>query len=298
MNSRRQRRVHLSSAAVSALAFVGCLFVFEPLGFRLPAQETPPIPLTETVVPPAGTVTTAPPSTGPVEAVVETSPATAKTTLEGGLLPIESKAGPKREMDEGDLLNIFADPAVARKLLYGRKAFIYNIRGRRDPMVVPWVRTEIVNKEHLAQAQAFLSDAERQADRETKRNLLLLAVGELDSVIKSDPTDTFGKTAQALKNKARATLDKIQITSGTPPPEATKAPELPSWVASITKAILYDESPKHDHVVLVGDEVLHVGDVLRRDPKIKVVQIDRSQVFYEYGKARFPVKVQLEIFKE
>jgi len=297
MNVRRPRRA-LSSAATMALAFLACLLVLEPSDFGLTAQEPPPVSLTETAVPPVGTVTTAPPSTVTVETTVQTSPVTARTAIEGGFLPIESKAGPKREMDEGDLLNIFADPTIARKLLYGRKPYIYNIKGRRDPMVIPWIRSEIVNKEHLAQAQAFMADAERQTDQDTKRNLLLLAIGELDSVIKTDPTDTFGKSAQALKDKARASLDKIRLTGGGPVVVATKAPELPNWVANGTKAILYDQSPKQDHVVLVGDEVLHLGDVLRREPKVKVAQIDRNQVVYEYENARFTVKVQVEIIKE
>ena len=200
-------------------------------------------------------------------------------------------------MDETAPINLVADPAVAAKLLTSRKPFLYDGKGRPDPMIIPWVRTEIVTNEQIAQARQYVTDAEILTDFEAKKARYLLAIQELDRVIKSDPTSRYGKDAQALKDKIRALIEKIPAAGATPTPATTKPPELPPWVASNTRAIIYDASPKHDSTVLVGDDMLRVGDVVPKYPEVKVLQIDLRSVVYEFKGTMVTVKVEVDVMR-
>jgi hypothetical protein len=299
MMIRRRWRKNLKSATAVAVLVLCAASAFLFLGQKVAAQNTVTTSATEVVPPPVavGTVTVAPPTTGPVVGVGETSP-TVPPAIEGPLLPIETGVAPVREIDEGAALNIFADPAVAQKLLFGGKKFLYDAKGRPDPMVIPWVRTEIVLRERINQAQAYIKKADGAQDVETKRSLYIQALEEFDQVVKADPTSILGKDARVQSEKIRALLDKLPPKGVVLTPTPTKPPELPPWIPANTKAILFDQSPKHDHRVLVGDEVLRVGSAVSKYPEAKIIEISREAVVYEYMKTRFNIKVEIELTRE
>jgi len=239
---------------------------------------------------------TDPSTTEPEPLVMETS-ATVESII-GGFLPVESGQAPLREMDETPALNIFADPTIVKRILYGRKPFRYNAKGRPDPMIIPWVRVEVLSTEHIAQARQYLKEAETLTDPEARKKRYMLAIEELDRVIQMNPTSKYGKEARALRNQVRALITKIPPPGATPTPVKTKPPELPPWVVANTKAIIYDQSPKHNHLVLVGDSVLRLGDTVPKYPGVKLVEINRDSVVYEFKGIRIPVIVEVPIKQE
>ena len=109
-------------------------------------------------------------------------------------------------MDETGPINLFPDPVVARKILFGREPFVYNAKARPDPMIVPWIRAEIIGNERYEQARAYIKEADVATDREIKRTRYLQALEELDQVFKSDPTSALGRNAQVLIEKVRAAM--------------------------------------------------------------------------------------------
>jgi len=295
MMSRRQRPLRLRGVTMVITGFFCLVLAFHLLDSLVGAQGTAATSGTEVslplpvVVEPVGQ----PPTTAPAEVVIETIPTSG--VIQPGLLPVESEATPRFESEEGPALNIFSDPALAQKILFGRKPFVYNTKNRPDPMIVPWVRAEIIGNERMERAQTYLKEASGVSDRETKRTRYLQALDELDQVLKADPTSALGRNAQTLAEKIRAEMDKLPPPGTPDKPVATKPPELPQWVSANTRAIVYDRSPQHNHMVLVGDDMLRINRIVPKFPDVKVVEINRDSVVYEYLKMRFTIKVELEL---
>jgi len=286
------------STIVLAVLLCGVFLAVQPQGWvvwaQAPTTGSAPIAIEPATTVPG--VTAPPPVAGPAVAAIETSP-TAPASLVGGFMPIETETT-LREIDESAPINIFSDPAVAAKLLVGRKPFLYDAKGRFDPMVIPWIRQEILNTELISEAQKYMQDADALTDPEAKKARYLLAIQELDRVIKADPTSSYGKRAQVLKDKIRALIEQMPLAGATPTPVVTKRPELPPWVASNTRAILYDASPKHASVVLVGDDMLRVGGTVPKYPEVKIVEITANTVVYDYMGLHHTVKVEVDVSKE
>ncbi|MCX8036523.1 MAG: hypothetical protein N3D11_05610 [Candidatus Sumerlaeia bacterium] len=300
MNRLRLFSTHWTWAASAGAAFLvlsAAIFIVGRYGTA--AEEPLPEPPTSTLVPTEPVppvIVSEPPSEAPIVAMPETSP-TAAAAFEGGIIPIEDMGGPLREMDETAPINIFADPAVVAKLLVPRKVFLYDAKGRRDPMIIDWIRMEIVNSELLAQAQTYIAEATQTTDPEARKARYLLAIQELDRVIKTDPTSHQGKQAQAMKDKVRALID--QTTQATlKAKEVTKPPELPPYVPANTRAIVLDQSPRNNHLVLIGDDLLRVGEVVPKYPEVKIAEINRNTVVYEYKGTRVTVVVEVPTARE
>ncbi len=299
MNRLRLSFARWTGAAAALAGLVAFCLAILPMSRRgIAAEEIPPEPPTSTLIPSEPVppvIVNEPPGEAPVVAVTETSPTAA--ALEGGIIPIEDEGSPSREMDETAPVNIFADPAIVAKLLVPRKVFLYDAKGRRDPMIIDWIRTEIVNSELMAQAQTYIAEATQTTDPEARKARYLLAIQELDRVIKTDPTSHQGKQAQAMKDKVRALIDQT-TRAAQKSAEVTKPPELPPFVPANTRAIVLDQSPRHNHLVLVADDLLRVGDVVPKYPEVKVVEINRNTVVYEYKGTRVTVMVEVPTARE
>ena len=298
MTSRRGWQMRISPAAVVALAAWAAAVILCSIGTAASAPLPAPLVIPQPIPPiTTGPVTEGPPTSAPAVVTIETSP-TAPLAIEGGLLPIDTGVTPIHEVDEAVALNIFADPAVAQKLLFGRKPFVYDAKGRPDPMIVPWIRAEIIGTEHLNQALVYVREAEASTDVETKRSKYIQALEELDQVVKADPTAVLGKNAQTQIDKIRVAMEKIPPAGVVVTPTPTKPPELPAWIVANTRGIVFDQSPKQDHRVLVGDDLLRAGGTVPKFPNVKVVEIKREQVVYEFQNTRIPVKVEIELSRE
>ncbi|KPL12985.1 hypothetical protein AMJ85_00655 [candidate division BRC1 bacterium SM23_51] len=294
MTARRRSRQPTTSAVTGILFLLLALWGAYPLGYEPRAQEAPAPVISSEVLEIADEETTV---LQPV--VIETTASAEVTGV--GFLPVESAPMPLREIDESGPLNIFADPELVKKLLFGRvgrSPFQYDARGQPDPMIIPWVRVEILNTEHIAQAQIYLKEAEQLMEPDAKKKRYAMAIRELDSVTKMDPTGRYGKEAQALQKKIREMMDKIPPPGATPTPVVTKPPELPPWVVTNTKAVLYDQSPDHNHMILIGDDLLQLGDVVPKFPSVKIVDVNRDSVIYEFQGTRISVTMQVELKQE
>jgi hypothetical protein len=229
------------------------------------------------------------PSPSPIDLV------STDTAVEGGMMPIEAEDGggmPAREMDETAPINIFPNPEVVKRLLFGRKPFVYDDRGFQDPMIIPWIRDKILVQELIAQAQAYRQEAARLPPSEERMELLRKALNELNRAIQIDPTDKLGKTAEAEKETIRKLMDATGDGTTFKP---TPRKDLPKWIIINTRAVIYDQSGENDHKVLLGDDVLGINGVVPKYPDVKVVEVTRDTIVYEYDGERYPVKVEVPI---
>jgi hypothetical protein len=215
------------------------------------------------------------------------------TAVEGGMMPIDEGTGmPAREIDEVPPINIFENPEVVKKLLFGRKPFVYDDRGFQDPMIIPWIRNKILVQELIAQAQAYRQEAERMPPSEQRMELLRKALSELKRAIQINPTDKLGKMAEAEQEAIRKLMDATGDGTTFKP---TPRKDLPKWIIINTRAVIYDQSGENDHKVLLGDDVLGIGEAVPKYPDVKVVEVTRDTVVYEYDGERYPVKVEIPI---
>jgi len=284
-----------------------CLAAAAFAGRPAAAQEAAPAPAppeSVTAMPAAVATTVALPAALPPAPTSVRLTTGAATTAPGPMLPIDAALTmPPREIDE-EHLSPFNKllPEIITRFLRDRNSFIYDPRGLPDPMIIPWIRAEILNSEHIAQALEYLREAESTVERETKRRLLEQAMQEVEGVVKDDPTSKYGHEAQALKEKIHTMMEGLEATT-TVGPVGPPPPRPPEWVVLNTKAVVIDQSSRKAHTALVGDSMLHVGDTVPKYPDVRIVGITRDAVTYEFKydetqNIQFTVNVEVEVKTE
>lgn len=271
MNPRRRRHEDLARSmttigcALLTLAWVAFLSGVETSVWRMPAAEAAEAGAAgDEVVVISEEVST------PSEPVEIFTSATTVSGVDGSGFPLLDEGLASGTAIEGmEPLNIFADPTLAQRILTrrGRPPFQYDAKGRKDPMILPWVLKEKLSTEFIAQARVYIKRAESTTDRKSRNAQYELAIKELDRVLEIDPTGRYAADARTLKQQ-------IQEKLGPDGGPGTVGPEvLPPWVVANTKGIEADRSSKQDHVVLIGENRLHVGDTVPEHPDVKVVEI-------------------------
>lgn len=204
-------------------------------------------------------------------------------TVVGPIMTVDSGPLPQREMDETqEVLSLM--PSVVQSIIFGSRKFEYDAKGRSDPMIVPWVLVEILSTEHIAQAKAYLKEADELTSPGARKKRYMDAIAECDEVLKLNAESKYGKDAAELKGQITALLDQLENPVGpiTPRIILPSKAKFPQWVVINTKAVIYDQTGRGNHVVLVGDSMLSVGDKVPKYEDVRVVEISRNWVKYEY----------------
>lgn len=211
------------------------------------------------------------------------------------LIQLPPTARLKREADE-DPLNpdsIFSSPEMREALLGSKPKFVYIPVGV-DPMIIPWVREQIVVKEKLADAKRLLEQARNSRSKEPAESALgvLAELQDMYPNTESGPdiaklrTDIESYIANPPHEQA-GTDDPLQA------PDAQRAEvRLPEWIRRNTQGILLDRENPGESIVLVGDFLLRRGDRIERFPTVVLKDILPQQVIYEYQDREFQVPVQ------
>ncbi|MBM3335657.1 hypothetical protein FJY63_13440 [Candidatus Sumerlaeota bacterium] len=177
----------------------------------------------------------------------------------------------------------------------GRVHFLYSSRGRPDPMLIPWVHIEIISMERLNEAQSLLQAADRLADPRQKEVCYKLALEELKRVQAEDTTGRYAEKAKEIEKRVNDLIRQIPAPGATPTPVATKRPELPQEIVANTRGVVYDETPKRDHVVLIADEVLRVNQSPRGHPEVRIARIERGAVTFVFDSTSATITVETEV---
>lgn len=199
-------------------------------------------------------------------------------------VPIEALAtAPKaedlgKESEEPETpKTLFKTDEDVRKLLGEEPKFVYNPGDLPDPMIIPWVRREVIVRELLDMAQKGIKEGRLE---EAKKYL--------EEILREYPGSRHIK-------EARASLEKVQkmLAEGYGP-EGVRAPQvlLPAWIASHTSGVIVDKQNPTKSVVLIGDSILKAGDHVPNYDEVVVGQISEKQVIYQYQGRKFPVVVE------
>ena len=174
--------------------------------------------------------------------------------------------------DEGAVLNLFEDPEI-RKLLGENPRFIYNASERPDPMIFPATRNAAIFIELSAEAEQLV--------RERK---LIEAIRVYERIVELADRRYFLEARRKINAlRAEAGLKAAEFIA-----EEEIVAELPGWVPSNTRGILYDENFQ---ICLVGDFLLRPGDPVPTYPEVSVESISPSLVVYRMGRQTFEVPV-------
>ena len=146
-----------------------------------------------------------------------------------------------REVDEPDQARwLFEDEVAMQNLLGIKPRFVYNPKNLPDPMVIPWVRQNIIAAELLREARELI----RLKEYDRALQILTLIV------------NSYAGTSSY--REAREELDKVDIELDKMRDIPIREREgqrivLPPWIYENTKAVIWEPV---NPIVLVGDHML------------------------------------------
>ncbi len=235
------------------------------------------------------------PDQGPAEettGTLSTADALARAKELGGEKGISEATG------LGESPSVFDDPESLRNLLGDNPRWVWNIdptRSRPDPMLIPWVAEKLLYEARDAEAKA------------------LEGLGKLDEALKiynslltqvTDPQYRVTLEERMADLTAKiAERDRLMAAQGVPATQpagpAVIEPELPQYVLTETRGIIYD--PAGDSFIAVGDQNLRVGEAVEGFPSVRVKSISyQTAVFSVTNESMtkdFVVKVQGDILE-
>ncbi len=182
-----------------------------------------------------------------------------------------------REVDEPAQVRwLFENEDDVRELLGLDPRFIYNPKNLPDPMIIPWVRQNVI-------AQELFNDAMRYI----KEGRIMLAQQTLKTIVDSYPASSVFREAQDEYEKIRqlASLQEVQIQQS----RETQRVVLPPWVYENAKGIIWDPV---NPVILIGDYTLTVGDPIPKYPDVTIHEIKQSSVVFKFKDILFDINVE------
>ena len=201
-------------------------------------------------------------------------------------------ARPSEDMKESDqpekTSSIFEDLDV-RQLLGETPRFVYLAKERPDPMVLPWVRKEIIFKELQAEGNRLVAalgtatdDGAFKAARSVFEKMKALDIPEYALLADSKLAEI-----QKLERQRNLILNPDADPNTIQPPAPD--PVLEPWVVENTKGILH---MPEGSMAVVGDDMLSEGEKLPLYPNHMVYRIEADTVVFRVdGKKDFPIKL-------
>ncbi len=193
-----------------------------------------------------------------------------------GVPPLEVPPGSDLELAEsGSPRALLKDPAMLR-ILDDNPAFIYDPTGRRDPMLLPWARAEVMYEELQAIADGAVKDGDWDLAEAAFRRMLRDLTGEVHM-------------QAAMEGLRQVDSMRGQVGARTSRTEPRTA-KLPVYVRSHTQGIILD---KVRPMVLVGPHLLSEGDLVpQQSVDVYVEKIRGSEVEYRVKDKIFVVELE------
>jgi hypothetical protein len=193
---------------------------------------------------------------------------------EGGKLAAES------DEDPANPKAIFKDANIRAEVFGESPIFVYYPDGP-DPMIIPWIRQQIVAQELLEKARLLEQAGDNPKAMETYQIIV----------------DNHANTPSIAEGRMGLERTRIKILNantdriGDPPPETPTGTqiELPKAVADATSAIYYFGSAGSQ--VIIFDEILSIGDKVPRHSGVVVKDIQPGMVTFQYQGREFPIQV-------
>jgi hypothetical protein len=234
--------------------------------FTGPSQTTLPSEGNEVLLLPALSSEASDESSSPTEEIVEIE--MARQIIAGEKVDL----GKEMEEPEG-AFKLFKSEADIERLLGTTPRFVYNPKELPDPMIVPWIKRDVVVREIIEAARR--SAARGEFDK--AKNMLKKALEDYpDSRHVGAVREEIGKV-EKLEEKGIIAMEAQK-----------EVIVLPSWITSNTNGILWSEEKP---LVLIGDFLLAEGASIPRFPNVTIQKINKQEVVYSYRDRIFSVTV-------
>ncbi len=207
-------------------------------------------------------------------------------------LPPQARLGRESDEDLANPRNLFESKEAQEFLLGEHPKFIYIPEGT-DPMIIPWVREQIVVAELLSDAEEAFK---RAKDANNKTTAQEDALPKVARILESYPSAPNATQAKQLKVQIETFINTMEnpVTDGEKKPTPTTFVKLPPWITTNTHGVVLDLENPADSVVLVGDYVLRPGESVDRFPTVVVKEVRSQQVVFEYQDHEFLVIVNTQ----
>jgi hypothetical protein len=244
-----------------------------PFGAAVATPSAPPAPAEYTQGAP-GT----PSSQGQAEAAPSDELGSGGATVDPFSRPVEEEITEevvaRTDLSEhGSVIGqIFSSQEHIERMLGNDPTFIYESKGRRDPMIIPWIRREFDLRQ--------LMDAAHQAETEGRFADAMNAYHRV--VNEYAGTRSAGDAATAIQRLERQLSTRMSV-AGTLQPEVI----LPHEVSANLTGILYDDMNPN---CLIGDNIYGEGDKIP-NYDVTILSIQEHAVTFLYRDQQFTVPV-------
>lgn len=215
----------------------------------------------------------------------QTSPSPESSAIIKQLLGDSQQVEIGKESDEiAEPFKLFNTPEDVKRLLVKEPKFIYDPKRLPDPMIIPWVRDQLLATEKLDKAKQYFVSKEYESVLQICNDIL-----------------ENHKNVTGIVNQAQTLLDKTkkEITDAKQKKTIVRQDgeekeiqvELPSAVRSGTKGILYSGGGKA--LALINDNIVAIGDEVPDNKGVFLEEIKSSgEVIFRYKGVLFPVTVK------
>lgn len=203
-------------------------------------------------------------------------------------LPPQARLGREADEDLNSPFNVFQSEADIELLLGPQPRYVYFPEGV-DPMILPWVRDQIVVQERTEDARRLFNTARNQNDRngaQRAADILAELQDKFPEVAGANPDIT------RLKQDIDRYVSQLDPNAPPPPMPVAESEQLPRWVVSNTRGVMLDRDHPRDSYVLVGDFILQEGDAVDLFPAVTVKEILPQKVVFELNGIEHIVPVQ------
>lgn len=183
----------------------------------------------------------------------------------------------RTDLSEGGsiLSQIFSSRENIERLMGNDPTFVYASEGRRDPMIIPWIRREfdmrrLMEEGSAAEREGRFADALKAYHRVVNEYAGSRAAGEAQAAI---------QRIESLAQRTVASADSGGLAS----PEVL----LPHEVAQSLTGILFEESNPN---CLIGDNIYSEGDTIPNF-EVTILDIQQDAVTFLYRDRQFTVPV-------
>lgn len=195
-----------------------------------------------------------------------------------------------REIDEKPVDDKFNAPG-GPELLRENPPFVYVPANLPDPLIIPWVRDQVIFQEKMDEARRLLAEGLSSKALPTIKQ----AQDLLNTVPPPPDAAAAEELAAARMEIARAVSALTAVSEGdTGPIEVKPAPviNLPEPVRATTNGVIVDRENPNESMVIVGDFMLRPGQTVPKFPTVRVKSVGKQAVVYEYRNKEFVVNVR------
>lgn len=204
-------------------------------------------------------------------------------TSEDGMLAPRLDEG-SESSESMEPFTLFKTNDDVKNLLMNEPRFIYNPKRLPDPMIIPWVRDQLLAKEKLDRAKQLMIEKDY--------NEVLKICNDITENHKNAPgivnqaSDLRDKAKKALAELGADKEKKLKQEQG-----KLIEVELPQAVRNGTKGILF--SSDGVPLVLVDDNILSEGDEVPNNKGVFIEKVKKTgEVLFRYKGVLFPVTVK------